>query len=421
MVKKYQKLNWTKVFFLVFLVFGFFCLPINFTKGLEVQYPTVSGQDIGASSSLPDYVKYLFNAGMSVGIAAVFISLAIAGAMYAMSPAKPDLLSAAKDRIGGAISGLLILMLTYLIITTINPQLNAFKLNSLPATSSQTTATKKAPGVYFYNQDGCSDVTVQPNTSSISDLGPLKNRVNSVNVVQDPDSQNSYISILYKNTNFWGKCQLLDSSGCQTVTPFASSASIHENSGNSDGDGVYFYREPCFNRVSNQQGDINTLISYCNTNTNGYYKAQNSEINGIDIEKLDNLSFTGSGGGDCGVPQKEQTCMKFDKDGNCTDINNKDKCGDKNPCKDNNKGANNCRCCPTLGGENISSIIINGNYLVLFVYVGPKDDPKKGPWTSCQEFPTSNDVNNIGPQQVKWENIRNNGGVIPNYVAIIPI
>ena len=75
---------------------------------------------------------YLFNAGMLLGFFAVFISLAIAGSMYFLSPAKPDLLTEAKDRVGGAVSGLLILVLTYLIITTVNPQLSVFHLADLP-------------------------------------------------------------------------------------------------------------------------------------------------------------------------------------------------------------------------------------------------------------------------------------------------
>jgi hypothetical protein len=93
------------------------------------------------------------------------------------------------------------------------------------------------------------------------------------------------------------------------------------------------------------------------------------------------------------VPQEEQNCTKYDKNGICTN---------RNP--------------QSLSGENISSVIIDGNYLALFVYVAPD-----GKWTSCQEFPTSDDINKTGPQQIKWQPIRNNEGVIPNYIAIIPI
>ena len=93
------------------------------------------------------------------------------------------------------------------------------------------------------------------------------------------------------------------------------------------------------------------------------------------------------------------TCTKYDKNGFC----------DKSSLT-----------CPTLAGENISSVIINGDYVVLFVYKGPQDNGK-GPWTSCAIYPYTNDTNKIGPQQIKWENIRNRGSVIPNYMVIIPV
>ena len=107
------------------------------------------------------------------------------------------------------------------------------------------------------------------------------------------------------------------------------------------------------------------------------------------MEKLEDLDFTG-------VPQNQQDCIKYDAQEKCTQWS-----------------------VPTLAGENISSMIINGDYLVLLVYFGPSD-ASNGPWTSCEEFPTGNDVNKIGPQQMKWENIRNNNGNIPNYLIIIP-
>ena len=382
MIKKYQKFICAGIYFFVFLFIGLFYLSINRVfADLEVTYPTIGTTSLAAGAKLPDYVLYLFNAGMFLGVFAVFISLAIAGVMYFLSPARPDLLASAKDRVSGAISGLLILVLTYLIITTINPQLIIFNLNALPPVSSPPVETG-APGVYFHKSAGCSDNSIQPNTSSIPDLGPLKNKVNSVNIIQ---GDNSYITILYNNINFWGKCQYISNSGCTGVTPFAASASIYSFDFNPNGDGVYFYRKSYFN----EQG--------------GYLFVSNSDIQNAGSSKLyvgdlDQLKFTGdSSSGDCTVPEEEQDCIKYNKYGKCIQ-----------------------RSCPTLAGENISSVKINGDYLVLFVYSAQSDAPS-GPWTSCQEFPSVDDVNKLGPQQIKWEDIKNSGGVIPNYVIIIPI
>lgn len=326
---------------------------------------------------------------MFIGFFGVFISLIIAGAMYFISPIDPssELLSNAKDRVSGAISGLLILALTYLIVTTINPQLSIFKLGQLSDNQPAPPAQRKQGGIYFYNKSGCpdSDPDVLASTASITDLGKLKNRVNAVGFVRDSNSDTAYITVLYDTINFKGKCQYLDpNKDCHSVEPFANSASVYKYDFSPNGDGVYFYRKSYFN------------------DKGGYYKIKNSEIKNIYVEKLDDLKFTGNSKSNnpdsCTVENKEeQDCTEYDKNGNCV-----------------------TRACPTLGGENISSIKINGNYFVLLVYFSPQDN-EKGPWTACQAFPLADDVNKIGPQQIKWESIRNANKILPNYVVIIPV
>ena len=389
MIEQYKKRKNSIASFIVFFCVILFLLSAQIALALEVQYPTISGQTITNNSTLPEYVKYLFNGGMFVGFFAVFISLTIAGVMFFLSPISAGARTNARDRFSGAISGLLILILTYLIITTINPQLSILKLNSLPPNPPPAAKTK-SPGVYFYNQAGClpTDNSAAYYTSPVQDLGDLKNRVNSVNIMQGANNP-GYISILYASINFWGKCLYLNpNNGCQTVSPFASSASIYTYDPNPNGDGVYFYRESYFNKPE------------------GYLKISNSDIattgGSFYLAQLSDLQFTGDGtSGGCTVPKKEQDCIKYKTDGQCDDDNGG-------------------RKCPTLAGENISSVNIKGNYVVLFFYFGPNDN-SDGPWTSCQEFPTTDDINKTGPQQIKWQNIRNNANVIPNWVMIMPI
>ena len=73
-------------------------------------------------------------------------------------------------------------------------------------------------------------------------------------------------------------------------------------------------------------------------------------------------------------------------------------------------------------GENITSVKIRGNYLVLLAYVDEiNDDKTNGPWTFCQAFPTKDDQTKTGPSQIKWEKVRNMiTGQLPNYLVIIP-
>lgn len=384
MTKKYQKKILLFCLFVAFLFISFSYSPRNIISaaGLEVQYPAVAGQTIDAGVQLPDYIKYWFNLGTAIGFIIILVSLAAAGAMYFLSPVSTDLRTAAKDRASGAMTGLLIFVLTYLIITTINPQLSFFSLNSLsPVTVSP--AVVKTPGVYFYPEADCSNSRIKPDAVSIPDFDTYRNRIHSVGV----DTRTPYISILYDNPNFWGKCLYINgNTSCQAVDPFAASASIYQFDPNPKGDGVYLYRKSYFN----QQGGY----LFISNNT-----IKNSGSSDLYVVDLNQLRFTGGiGSNDCNVPEEEQDCVKYDKTQNCTQ-----------------------KSCPTLGGENISSMKINGNYLVLFVYFGPKDNPL-GPWTWCQEFPSIDDTNKSGPPQIKWQNIRNvSSGQIPNYMLIIPI
>lgn len=432
-----------------------------YALNLEIQYPTISNQSITSTTSLPEYAKYLFNLGMFVGFFSVFFSLTWASIMFFLSPVNMELKTNARDRFSGAISGLLILALLYLVITTINPQLSVFGSND-PAPVPPPPPAKAAPGVYFYksacptgsgafgapctSNNDCSVglecnlrskkcTTMVANTSSVYDLDTLKNKVQAVGIIQDPNDNSYFLSILYGNTNLWGQCQYMDpneecqsGSGGQALT-FAASASIHKVDKNPNGDGVYFYRKTCFAKT--QLGNIGGFVDYCNKNGGGYYNVTNECIkngtgcsaegedgNSFYVVKLEKLSFTGSESSECTTPVEEQNCVKYNEDGSCGDIHGADDCGDS-ICEENHNGANGCRCCPSLGGENISSLVINGDYLVLFVYLDTSDG--KLNLSSCQEFPNNGDVNKFGPQQMKWENIRNSGGVIPNYAIIFPI
>ena len=350
---------------------------------LEVNYPElITGAKIVAESQLPEYLKYIFDFGIFLGFFSVFISFVWAGALYLLSPAMPDALNNAKDRLSGAISGLLILATFYLIMTTINPDLAILKLNKLDPVPPPPDPVATA-GVYFYNSSDCSGDS-SAKTSSMPDLGDLKNRINSANIVQHPGENLYYISILYDEINYSGMCKYINPvQGCQSsaegITPFADSASVHQYDFSPNWDGVYFYRKSYFN------------------SDGGVFKIDNSQIRNqkIFIAKLENLEFKDYSG--CNVPEAEQDCIDWDEKGNCTQ-----------------------KKCPNLSGENITSIKIKGNYIVLLVYFDETKDAPYGPWTFCQAFPTKDDVAKNGPNQIKWESVRNTGR-LPNYMVIIPI
>lgn len=380
------------LFFILLLVFAAPKASV-FAAELEVDYPVLpTGARVTPTSELTEYLKYVFDFGIGAAFVVVLISLAYAGVLYFLSPAIPDALAKAKDRVAGAVSGLLILVLLYLIITTINPYLAIFKMGKLEPVDIPEPNNRPL-GVTFYKSTGCAGES-ETHTSSVIDLGDkLRNNVNSVGMGQDPEGKIYYVSILYDIENFWGKCQYINpNKECSEVKPFAASASVHQYDFNPDGDGVYIFRKP----LTQAQGKEANMEG-------GFLKISNSEIArlGIAIFDLRQLRFTGTSSdynnlNNCTVPENEQDCLNYDQKGKCIQ-----------------------KQCPKLSKENISSIWIYGDYAVLLVYFAP-GDPRYGPWTYCQEYASAEDVNKQGPQNIKWDAVRSRSQD-PNFMVIIPI
>ena len=349
---------------------------------LEVNYPQLqTGSTITTSTGVPEFFRYFFDFGMFVGFFAIFMSYVIAGVLYLISPAKPDTLSMAKDRISGATTALILLATVYLIVVTINPNLKFFTFQGLPTNMIPDPPDQTRPGVYLNTTSGCAD-SPDPITGNKPDLQFLKNKVISAKIVQNQNQGMLYIGVLFDSINFWGKCQYLNPRvNCQTVQSFADSITVHRYTTSPSGNGVSIYRRASFD----QEG--------------GYVNIPNSNISGIYMERLENLRFTGSlGGSDCNVPKDEQDCTGRDKNGVCVK-----------------------RECPNLSGENISSIKIDGDYFVILAYIGPSvSDINSEPMDFCQGYPKPSDFNGLGPKQVKWDSVRNNGKT-PNYILIFPV
>ena len=417
-----------KFFLFILLTIFLLTTSISIVKATEISYPTLGGINPSSNPSLPSFVKYLFLFGVFLGFFAAFISLAIAAAMWSLSPVNASLLAKSKDRVYGSIAAIILLALLYLIVTTLSPSLGVFSSTKLSAIPPNPSSTPQPPsGVYFYSSTDCSaknnTTQIQYDTSTVSDLGSLKNNVNSVATVQDPNTM--YVSVLYDTVNLQGKCQVVDPTNklqsCKSESStFTDSAAIFQYNPQPKGDGVYFYRKDCFNtpQYTCAKGsaqyvndplcectNASCLSSECNLNGGGYYEISNDDIlksikNGSAgyLVSLDSLKFTkNSSSKDCTVQKYEQDCTQYDANGKCTNWS-----------------------CPTLGGQNISSVVINGPYVVLFIYKA-EGDASLGPWTYCQQFPTNNDINGIGPLKTSWQNIRNRVGQVPNYVEVIPI
>ena len=90
--------------------------------------PSPFGTKLDRESELPTFIGYLYEWGISIGGFLVFIALIIAGFQYLSSAGNPAMMKEAKDRVISALLGLALLLGSWLILNTINPQLTVLQL-----------------------------------------------------------------------------------------------------------------------------------------------------------------------------------------------------------------------------------------------------------------------------------------------------
>ncbi len=151
MREKQQNINnrlllWLFVFLALTLIFIF--TPeadkqLIFAQELEVDYPDIPGAGTPTpSTSLPDYVKYIFNFSLIVAGLVAFGALVYGGMRYLTSAGTPAAMSLAKEQIFAGFLSLVILLSSYIILTTINPQLvNFSSINLTPTTITPATSS----------------------------------------------------------------------------------------------------------------------------------------------------------------------------------------------------------------------------------------------------------------------------------------
>jgi hypothetical protein len=130
--------------FIFFMLTFIILASANFAFALEINYPNFIGaKPITANSELPDLIRYFFAVGIAFSGAIALISLAIAGVQLIIGQANPEGVSNAKDRIKGSLLGLALLMVSFLIIQSINPVLIEPTISPLSS----------APGIFFVNNN----------------------------------------------------------------------------------------------------------------------------------------------------------------------------------------------------------------------------------------------------------------------------
>ena len=116
-----------KKFILILAILGILIGSTVLAKQeLLVDWPkSPLGGELTENSNIGDLIMYIYQWGITLGGFALFIVLVIAGFQYLASAGNPATMKSAKDRIISAGIGIVVLLGSYLILYTINPQLTA--------------------------------------------------------------------------------------------------------------------------------------------------------------------------------------------------------------------------------------------------------------------------------------------------------
>jgi len=135
------KNNKLPIFFTAVLLF---VLNSKFALALEITYPRIPGlPEITATPDMNGYIGYFFGLGIMAAGALALISLAIGAGTYILGGANPGVMGDAKDRIKGSILGLILTMVSFIILQSINANL----------VSPTLTPLAGVDGIFYYKND----------------------------------------------------------------------------------------------------------------------------------------------------------------------------------------------------------------------------------------------------------------------------
>lgn len=148
------------IFFLLVLI-GIFGISFS-VFALELNWPeSPGGIDLNTKSTqtITYLIAYIYEWAMAIGGIAVFITLVSAGFQYLTSAGDITKMSEAKKQITSTITGLVLLLSTFLILSTINPELTTLDIPEI--TLSTSTFGALDPFIVSYGQI-CDEVLVYP-------------------------------------------------------------------------------------------------------------------------------------------------------------------------------------------------------------------------------------------------------------------
>lgn len=136
-------MRFTKKYFAFIFLIVLLLFPIH-AFALEAIYPKLPWLPaITIASGISVYVSYFFGLAIIIAGFIALVSFTIGAVTYIISAGNPSTIGEAKDRMTGALIGLVLLLTSFLIMQTINPAITQTTVGSLPIVD----------GVYYYKSD----------------------------------------------------------------------------------------------------------------------------------------------------------------------------------------------------------------------------------------------------------------------------
>jgi hypothetical protein len=224
--------------FLILIIFIIFL----FGSTCSVFAAEITDGPCAGSTDLGSCVVSFFKWGIAIAGGIAILSFAVGAISFMISGGSSELASSGRDRMKGAVLGILLLGVSFLIMNVINPKLTSPDITSLTPTNIATPPPP--PGVYFYPDTGCSKTSIG---QTVVSLDTVDLKVLGIKVVNDNNNKYGYILHEVEKLDKGGNCgqPVIDNTGCLPVNMHGAINvfKLNQNSLTS-GSGVTFYSEP---------------------------------------------------------------------------------------------------------------------------------------------------------------------------------
>lgn len=122
---------------LIFGIMIIFLVLTNKAIAIEtlLEYPEIGGQRLTGNTDLPSIIRYVYLFAIGICGAIALASILLGAIKYIGASGNPSKMGDAKDQIFSALLGVVILLSSYLILNTINPDLVSLNID-LTATTN---------------------------------------------------------------------------------------------------------------------------------------------------------------------------------------------------------------------------------------------------------------------------------------------